>query len=73
MTDKEYRAFLDLIMCSDPWPVKRLLSPDSTYQVCDEDNGKLVIEFADKEAQKRGYENWVVAYHEIVREGEEPV
>ena len=54
MNDVEYRAFLDLLMCSDPWPV-----------VPGDGNQDILIAFADREAENRGYENWVVAYHEI--------
>lgn len=59
MNDSEFRAFLDLLMCSDPWPV--LL-----------DSGQIILEnFANQEAKKRGYETWVVAFHEFkLPEGE---
>ncbi len=52
MTDKEFRAFLDLLMCSDPWPVN--------------DGGKNQVTlkyFADVEASKRHYDTWIEAYH----------
>lgn len=59
MNDSEFRAFLDLLMCSDPSPV--LL-----------DSGQIILEnFANQEAKKRGYETWVVAFHEFkLPEGE---
>jgi len=56
MFDKEYRAFLSLLMCSDPWPV----GTESG-----DDGHEILIEFADKQAKCRGYEDWVVAFHEF--------
>lgn len=50
MNDIEYRHFLNLIMCSDPYPCKG-----------ESDMKNL----ANKEAIKRGYENWIIAYHEF--------
>jgi len=52
MTDKEFRAFLDLMMFSDPWPVA--------------DDGKshrILTEWANREANNHGYGDWVEAYH----------
>lgn len=54
MTDKEYRAFMDLLMCSDPWPV--------TDQGTGDGQAELVA-FADAEAEKRGFETWIHAFH----------
>lgn len=51
MNDKEFRAFMDLLMCSDPWPVD------------DKDNQAIMISLADKEAKKRRFEGWITAYH----------
>ena len=59
MSDEQYRALLDLMMCSDPWPV----TGDDT------ENQVLVTELANTEAVKRGYENWVDAYHEHNKRG----
>ncbi len=56
MEDIEYRAFLDLMMVSDPWPLE------------DPDSDTILGLFADREAHNRQYENWVVAYHEMPRE-----
>lgn len=56
MNDQEYRCFLDLMMCSDPWPVTDTGAGD----------GQLpLVLFAHAEAVKRGYESWIVAYHEF--------
>lgn len=53
MDDLTYKEFLALMMCSDPWPL-------------DGAQSRTILEqFADKEALKRGYENWIVAYHEM--------
>lgn len=56
MTDAEFRALLDLWMCSDPWPIK----PDPEDQCYRTLEGLL-----DKESVVRGYDNWTVAYHEL--------
>jgi len=47
----EFRAFLSLLMCCDPWP-------------CD-DNGNqdTVIFYANRESVERGYTDWIDAYH----------
>ena len=54
MTCTELRCFLNLLMCSDPWPVK----PNRGEQ-------EILLELADRESRKCGYDNWVVAYHEL--------
>jgi len=58
MNDFEYRAFLDLLMCSDPWPIRG-----------DDWNGRsahsTLVALADKEARRRGLQNWIVAFHEL--------
>ena len=55
MRDTQFRDFMDLLMCSDPWPVL-----DGTQD--------SLIELADEESKKRGYENWIVAFHEFKSE-----
>ena len=57
MNNKEYRAFLDLIMCSDPWPIRGWDASED-----------ILIELADKEAHKRGYWHWIDAYHSFKME-----
>ncbi len=52
MNNKSYRALLDLIMCSDPWPVA-----DSG------ENQETIIPMANGEAKSRGFDCWVDAYH----------
>ncbi len=54
MEDYIYRAILDLLMCSDPYPV-----PDDGV------GQEILIALANDEAKKRGYGDWVVAYHEF--------
>ena len=53
MTNRQYRAFLDLLMVADPWPVE------------DEENHQIMIDMANDEAEKRGYTDWIDAYHEM--------
>ncbi len=50
MTDAQFSSFLNLMMCSDPWPIT------------DVENDHLTC-FADMEAAKRGYGDWIEAYH----------
>ncbi|KKK92390.1 hypothetical protein LCGC14_2703410 [marine sediment metagenome] len=57
MTDLQLRAFLDLLMCCDPWPVDDDTSQDQ--MTC----------LADMESAKRGYGDWYTAFHEFKREG----
>jgi hypothetical protein len=52
MNKIELKELLVLIMCSDPWP-------------CDEANHSAIIALADRVSKEHGYENWVVAYHEL--------
>ena len=58
MTDKELRAFLDLMMCSDPWPI-------TWDEGTSEDAMK---ELANRDSLKRGYDSWIVADHELTAE-----
>lgn len=54
MNPTELRVLLDLYMVSDPWPL--------------EYGNETLGDFLDKESRKLGYENWVVAYHELPTE-----
>lgn len=54
LTDANFRALLDLIMCSDPWPVQ----DDGTSQ-------RLIELMATEEAKRRGFDTWVEAYHNL--------
>ena len=58
MTDKQYRAFMDLMMCCDPWPVG---------SESGDDGHETLLALADEQAQARGYDSWYVAYHEFMR------
>jgi len=55
MNDMEYRAFLDLMMCSDPWPVNANSQQFDTRQ--------QMIDVANRLAKDRGYTDWLDAYH----------
>lgn len=52
MKDTEFRALLTLFMASDPTPLS-------------EEEDKEVGNMLDRESNKRGYDSWVVAYHEF--------
>lgn len=52
ISDEAYRALLDLYMVSDPWPLG------------EQENG-AVFGFLTAEAQKRGFTDWLEAYHEF--------
>ncbi len=54
MTDYEFRCFLDLMMCSDPWPL--------TQEQFD-----VLVKFADRESLKRGFPDWIGAYHGFMK------
>ena len=58
MNDVAFRAVLDWLMCSDPWP--SVFVP------------QLVIEdWLDREAREKGYDNWLDAYHRVPTSGEQ--
>lgn len=54
MDHKEFRAFLNLLMCSDPWPT-------------DDEEQQILTDLADEQSRNRGFENWIVAYHEFMK------
>jgi len=52
MTRFEFRAFLDLLMCSDPWPTTCV--------------GHILLSaFADKLALEYGFDDWIDAYYKL--------
>ena len=55
----EFRCFLDLLMCSDPWP----MSYDDLYE--NRNTQEILIDYADQEARTRGYADWIAAYHQM--------
>lgn len=61
MSDEEFRALLDLWMCSDPWPVTDISAHE--VRVCSDKNHALVTGLLDREATNRGYTDVVDAYH----------
>lgn len=50
MNKVEYRALLDALMVSDPWP-------DKCFEVLEA--------YANVMAVHLGYQDWIVAYHEL--------
>lgn len=57
MNKKQFRAFLDLIMCCDPWPVDDTLATET--------NEWMVKDFASAHARTLGFTDWVDAYHRL--------
>jgi hypothetical protein len=52
MTKVEFKAFLDLLMSSDPSPLT--------------DEQDLALQaFADAEAKRHGFQDWIEAYHMV--------
>jgi hypothetical protein len=51
MTRIEFRAFLSLLMCADPWPAGN-------------EDHEIIVAWADKRAQEFGFANWITAYLE---------
>ena len=54
MTDLEFRIAMDWMMVSDPWPLS-------------EREHTVMWDMLNGEAEKRGYDNWIVAYHEFAQ------
>ena len=54
MNKEQLKAFLVLLMCSDPWPVEN-----------EEGHQEILDSFADEESQRHGYSDWIEAYHGI--------
>ena len=57
MTDKEFRRFLDLMMCSDPWPIPKDADGD--------DGQGTLLDFIERESNLRGFDDWIEAYHKF--------
>ncbi len=53
MNDDQFIAFLELLMVSDPWPMQW--------------GHELLTDQADDEARKRGFCDWIEAYHRLDR------
>lgn len=51
MNDDQLRAFLDLLMVSDPWPLQY--------------GQEAMNDLADEESRKRGFCDWIEAYHKF--------
>lgn len=58
LTGTQFRALMDLIMVSDPWPLED-----------DEFSQNTLIDLANKEAHARSFDSWIDAYHELPRPG----
>ena len=55
-----FRALLDLVMCSDPWPV---LMDEFLRTRIDKKNRNAVERFLDDQSKLYEYEDWIDAYH----------
>ena len=56
MNKDEYRKFLDLLMCSDPWPIED-----------DGEEGQQILQdYADRKAKEYGWSDWIEAYHQMI-------
>ena len=55
---KQFRALLDLFMCSDPWPVHNQDGVDNESQ-------EYVERFLNVTAQNLKFTDWVDAYHNL--------
>ena len=56
MKNNEFRAFLNLMMCSDPWPTS---SPD---------DHESLLEIANQLSIERGFIDWIDAYHRFLQD-----
>jgi hypothetical protein len=54
MNDIEFRTFLDLLVCSDPWPI-----------IPAGQSREIMEELAFWESADRGFKSWIEAYHEF--------
>ena len=52
MNDEEFRAFMGLLMCSDPYP-------DS------QSNMDILKNYANRIAVDKGFSDWIEAYHKL--------
>ena len=55
VTGNELRAFLDLLMCSDPSPLPAA-------------DDRALRDFADRQSRLLGFDDWVDAFHRHVRQ-----
>lgn len=61
LTGNEFRALLDLVMCSDPWPIKGMAGAAAQT---------TLKELLNREAKRRGCISWVEAYHRFMPQPE---
>lgn len=54
----QLRDFLDLMMCSDPWPISGKGGEAAQ---------KRLEEFADAASRDLGYDDWIDAYHKLLK------
>lgn len=58
MDSMDFRAFLDLLMCSDPWPVHDELGGETGQEA--------LLSVANRMAMDYGFTDWLDAYHRHV-------
>ena len=52
MTSEQFRAFTELLMVSDPWPL-------------DEHASKVLNDYANEVSREMGFHDWIAAYHAL--------
>ena len=58
MNNETFKAFLDLLMRLDPYPIE---GEEGIH------NNALMLVYADAQAEIRGFDSWEVAFHEFDR------
>jgi len=53
MNKEQLKYFLELLMCSDPWPLEDNVSND------------ILQSFADEESKRHGFADWIEAFHKL--------
>ena len=53
MNKQELKYFLELLMCSDPWPLS------------DNESNNILQKYADEESKRQGFSDWIEAYHTL--------
>lgn len=52
MNNNEFKSLLNVMMVADPW-------------IANDEDRENIVQLLNREAEERGYEDWVEAYHEV--------